>query len=599
MSAEERRQSQADRIITYTLKQDVRLFTDQRGTPYIKAQMSEVYETRRLRTRAIRAWLAGLMWREEKKAPGSEALASALNVLEAQANEGSVMPLYNRVASDGLGGIYIDMADTEWRAIHVTMDGWEISDTPPVLFRRYSHQKPLPKPVRGGSVLPLLDFMNLKDEGERLLYLVAVVSSFIPDIPHPILVCYGPQGSGKTGCLKATRAVIDPSILGVLTLPRRQRELVQNLDHHYCAFYDNVGPIPTWISNVLCRAVTGTGVSNRQLYTDEEDVIFEYHRCCGLTDINIAAERGDLLDRSILLGFEYIPDEKRRTEKELDALLGRRTPEILGGILDVLVKALNLYPKVEIDKLFRMADFTRWGYAIAKAMGRDPEEFVEAYRKNIEMQSLEAIRASPLADVLVKFVELKTRGSWSGTASQLWTELEEMATGLKISTRQKAWPKNPKLLSRRLNELVPSLPAVGIEITKGYRGKSRIININVVGIDGIRGSTDDTDDTNNIRESYSPNQRCITDKADDKNGSHSGIAHSLQGHLDKLVGTLSDIQRYESQGPVTRLTLLERLERDRTLDWDSPLFDKVLDIAIRDGRLYEPRPGFISVMEGA
>jgi len=478
-----KRLSQADRMLRLAGKEDTMLFTDQRGEPYLRAPMSEVYETMRLRSKKVRAWLAGLLWRAEEKAPNSEALASALNVLEAQAYDGPVIHLYNRVAPDDLGGIYIDMADPGWRAIHVTRDGWRIVDHPPVLFRRYTHQKPLPEPKPGGDPWELLSFTHIEEPGDRLLYVVTVISYLIPGIPHPIMVLHGPQGAGKTWTLRAARAVIDPSVLDLLTLPRQQRELVQNLDHHYCAFYDNVGPIPEWISNVLCRAVTGTGVSKRQLYTDDEDVIYEYRRCCGLTDINIAAERGDLLDRSILIGLEHLPERKRKTESELYAMLEEKAPGILGGILDTLVKALRIYPTIKLPGLFRMADYTKWGCAIAEALGVGRDEFLKAYGENIARQSIEAVRASPVADVLLRFMETRTSGTWSGTASQLYSELVEVAAEMKVSTRQKAWPKKPHTLMRRLNELAPSLPAVGYQIEKGRtkdRSRTRIITIKSV-----------------------------------------------------------------------------------------------------------------------
>jgi len=507
MAESEARRSQADRMILLALNQDIRLFCDQREDPYIRIPIGDHYRTLRVRSGFVKSWLAGLLWAAEEKAPGSEAIQSALNVLKAKCYESPVIPLYNRVATNPAGdGLYIDMTDDSWRAIQVTKENWRVDWHPPILFRRYSHQKALPEPVRGGSAAHLLDFTNIRNEAERLLFTVTVITSFIPNIPHIVMVLYGPQGSGKTWTLRAARRVVDPSILDVLTLPRRQRELVQNLDHHYCAFYDNVGRIPSWVSNVLCRAVTGSGVSKRRLYSDDDDVIYEYHRCCGLTDISVAAERGDLLERSILLGLDAISKVDRRTEEEMRIMLEESAPSILGGILDVLVKAQKIYPQVELHELFRMADYTKWGYAVTEAMGLDPEDFIKAYRDNVNLQYLEAVRASPIADVLITFMELMTDGTWEGTVSQLWTALQNMASQLKISTKQKAWPKNSKILSRRLNELSPSLPAIGIELNRGYRGKSRIISINVSGDVGIDGATDDTDDTAHIRGSFSKDE---------------------------------------------------------------------------------------------
>ena len=42
---------------------------------------------------------------------------------------------------------------------------------------------------------------------------------------------------------------------------------------------------------------------------------------------------------------------------------------MIGGAFTLLSKAMAIYPHVELNELFRMADFTRWGYAVAEAAG--------------------------------------------------------------------------------------------------------------------------------------------------------------------------------------------------------------------------------------
>lgn len=519
------RESQASALVKLVLAESITLFHDERREPYIRIRREGALVNMRLRGKDTRTWLSGLLWKDREKAPSSEALSSALNVLEAVANEGEEHQLYNRVAPGEDESVWLDLCDEEWRAIHVTRAGWEVVKHPPILFRRFSHQKPIPTPVHGGSLVPVLDYANIRHLGDQLLYVVTAITYLIPGIPHVLMIFFGPQGSGKTWALRTVRVLIDPSQLGLLSLPTRYREIVQILDHNWCAFFDNVGRLPAWTSNVFCRAVTGAGVSKRRLYSDDEDVIYQYHRCLGLTDINIAAERGDLLQRSLLLCLDGIPEKDRKTEKELSTALKSQHAEILGALLDVLVEAMKLYPTVRSGSLYRMADYTIWGRAITRALGLDPQHFIAAYRENIDAQNLEAVRASPISDALIELMKLHPLG-WSGTISQLYSELEEQAKALKIGTRQKAWPKKPNVLSRRINELAPSLSSIGLEITRGYQEKTRLIHINIVGIVGIDGAverqadwgkgqdlknyldgtTDDTDDTDGISASLSGHQ---------------------------------------------------------------------------------------------
>jgi hypothetical protein len=491
-SSPSKKESQADRLIRLCLAQNPILFHDQHKTPYVRIQQSKVNVTLPVRSKPFRTWLASLLWQDEEKAPGTEAVYSALNVLEAMAVfNGPKHTLYNRVAP-ALDGFWIDMADDKWRAIKVTAAGWEIVDNPPILFKRYSHQLPLVEPKHGGSPWKFLEFINVNDEDEegeatQLTLLCALVSYFVPLIPHVILVLYGIQGSGKTMFFKLVRRLIDPSAVDVLTLPRDERERVQQLDHHWCAFYDNVTRLPSWMSDTLCRAATGGGFTKRELYTDDQDIIYNFKRCVGLNGINIAAQRGDLLDRSLLIGLKDIPKNRRRTEKQLLNDFEGCKAEILGSFLDTLVRAVEVYPRVNPEGLFRMADFTRWGCAIAVALGKQPEDFINAYEKKVKMQIEEAAHSSPVATVLLDWLEfLFAKGSldskkWEGTPSELYSALLKRAKDLGMSTRQKVWPKAPHVLVRQLNELAPSLKMLGWEVVTGIKsGSKRRININSV-----------------------------------------------------------------------------------------------------------------------
>ena len=199
----------------------------------------------------------------------------------------------------------------------------------------------------------------------------------------------------------------------------------------------------------------------------------------GLNGINIATQRGDLLDRSLLVGLGNIRKDKLKTEEQLLAEFESHKADILGGFLDTLAEAIRLYPSVKPMSLFRMADFSRWGCAIAIALGFKEEDFTRAYEAKVKAQVEEAAHTSPLATVLIDYIETQKR--WEGKPSQLFRILMAHAKDSGISTRQKAWPKAPHILVRKLNELIPSLKELGIEVTTGVRtGSARRIIVNTV-----------------------------------------------------------------------------------------------------------------------
>ena len=83
-----------------------------------------------------------------------------------------------------------------------------------------------------------------------------------------------------------------------------------------------------------------------------------------------ARAQPDLLDRSGIFR-QHVKNEDLLTEKEMNEYLERNAPIILGGMLDVLVKAMKYYSEMEKSIKFkhRLTDFTVWGCAVTKALG--------------------------------------------------------------------------------------------------------------------------------------------------------------------------------------------------------------------------------------
>jgi hypothetical protein len=372
----------------------------------------------------------------------------------------------------------------------VTSQGWEIVVAPPILFRRYGHQRPQPEPLHGGDLHDVLGFVNLHEPSQGLLLLVYIVSCFVPDIPHPILLLHGPQGSAKTTLFCMLRELIDPSAMAVLSFPRDATELVQQLSHHWAPFYDNISSLPDWTSDLLCRTVTGQGFSKRELYTDDEDFLYQFRRCIGLNGVNVAAHKADLLDRCILLGLEPILPANRRSEQEIWREFEAARPQLLGAIFDVLAAAMALRHSIRLPGLPRMADFAQWGCAIARALGHSEQEFLAAYEGNTEARNEEALQASPVAAKVIELMEPRTE--WEGTPSELLAELEDLAQQHRVNISASGWPKAPHILSRRLNDIGPNLAAVGITVATRRDGRHRVVTIrktSVTGLTCITGAT--------------------------------------------------------------------------------------------------------------
>ena len=77
--------SQADQLIKLCLSKNPELFHDQHSTPYARIKQNNINVTFPIKSRSFKGWLAKLLWDKSGKAPNSEAVYSALNVLQAKA----------------------------------------------------------------------------------------------------------------------------------------------------------------------------------------------------------------------------------------------------------------------------------------------------------------------------------------------------------------------------------------------------------------------------------------------------------------------------------------------------------------------------------
>ena len=136
------------------------LFHDERGDGYVVIKYDRIQRTFKLYSKVFRRWLAGKFYSTTGRVANNEALSTALSILDAKATFGEhQLSLSNRFAKFD-DNIFIDLADTRWRVIKVTANGWEVLDKPPVIFRRYTHQQALPDPVRGEDYLIFITILR-------------------------------------------------------------------------------------------------------------------------------------------------------------------------------------------------------------------------------------------------------------------------------------------------------------------------------------------------------------------------------------------------------------------------------------------------------
>jgi hypothetical protein len=450
------------------------LFHTTAGTALADIMVDGHRETWPIRSKRFRGWLRRRYYQATGDAANAAEIRSALDLLEARAQfDGPERAVHVRIAEHA-GHIYLDLADENWRAVDIGPDGWRVIGSPPVRFRRPAGMLPLPLPERGGSIEALQSLLNLASRDDFVLVVAWVLAAFRSGGPYPLLAISGEQGSAKTVLTKLLKALIDPNTAPVRALSREERELMIAANNGHVLAFDNLSGLPHWLSDTLCRLATGGSFAVRQLYTDDEEVLFEAARPILLNGIEEVVSRPDLGDRAIFLTLASIGEAQRRSESKLWREFEIVRPRILGALLNAMSYGLRAIGRVQLDALPRMADFALWITACEPALW-PAGTFARAYAVNRRAAIDNIIEADPIASRIRAMMANRTM--WTGSATELLVLCSEGAReGISSGN---GWAKNPRALAGRLRRAQTFLRSLGIEITFWREGRtgSRMIRV--------------------------------------------------------------------------------------------------------------------------
>jgi hypothetical protein len=402
---------------------------------------------------------------QKNRAPSREALSVAIDTVLARCGAGPKVDVHVRFARNR-DAIYLDMCDDQWRAIEVTKDGWRVVPDPPVLFRRGAGARPLPVPVKGGSLDTLRPLLNAGDDSQWCLMLAWLVGVFLPEGAFAHLVLNGEQGSAKSNTTLLLLSTLDPSDAGLTSPPKDEVDATVSAMHAGVLAYDNMSGCKAEMADVFCRFSTGQGYRTRTFYENLGVTVASVRLPLVLNGINATVLRGDLMERSIALKLPVITSKTRLTIQGIWADFERIHPGCLGALLDAVSAGLRNLPNTTLTDTPRMSDFCRWIVACENALPWKPGEFMEIYRRRMKDANRDLAENDSVAVALVEWAEqrLKPGASLVVVAKALLIGLNELTRDWPKDVKH--WPASPEQLAFRLPLLAPLLRAQGIEVRK-------------------------------------------------------------------------------------------------------------------------------------
>ncbi len=481
--------------------------------PYASITIDNHRETWPVYSRGFRHWLVQKYHELMGDVPPSQAVKDALDAIAGRAMfVGRENDVHVRLAEHE-GAVWLDLGDDSWRAVRITETRWELieGNSVAVRFVRKRGMKPLAAPVPGGAVDELRPFINVPDEDSWKLVVACLLAYLRPRGPYPVLIVNGEEGSAKSTLCKLLRKIIDPNKVPLRRPPREDRDLMIAASNSWVIGFDNMSDISESLSDSLSSLATGGGFGTRELYTNEEEKLFDAMRPVLLNGIGEVATKSDFLGRAVVIQLPVVTDAARRDEAELYSAFEKVRPRILGALLTAVSTALGRFDAVRPGSMPRMADFARWVCAAEPGLGWPEGSILAAYRRSRAEARLSAIEASPIGIPLLSFMEDQER--WQGTAKALLLALAPTTSGERAAN-QPGWPKSPRALRECLKCLAPNLRAEGIEVRFGKRGvghdRARLIDIEKVRVQPS-GPTGPSDTPSQTAESPLPAGRSPDD----------------------------------------------------------------------------------------
>ena len=458
------------------LTAEARLYRSRDGGLAARVPVRDRYETYGLRSAGFRDWLIDGYFAKCHDAPVPAAILRVVSLLEARARFDGGAPLASvRVAGGGTGSepaYFLDLGDSTGKAIKITAQGWELVDRPEIPFHRPGGMLPLPVPTRGGSIELLRPYINVTDDGFPLM-IAWLTAALRPAGPYPILCLQGEPASAKSTLATVLGLLIDPQTCPLLGEPASTRDLMVTAINGWLLAYDNITAIPDWLSDSLCRLVSGGGFAGRALFSNNERSVIKAQCPVILSGIEDFVRKSDLVDRTVFLHMPAITQNRRRDEKELWSSFGLEHSRILGAVLDAVVGGLRELPDVKLDRLPRMADFAKWGEAVSRGLGWKQGAFLRAYEDGRRDASETSLQDSALGSVLLGLAS--TVLNWECSPTELFHMLSEKV-GKKVA-RSAGWPKTTRTFTNELRRLAPQLRMHGLFVTFHRTHQGRRVSV--------------------------------------------------------------------------------------------------------------------------
>ena len=391
-------------------------------------------------------------------------LMDYLEVLASEKKES--VSIYNRVGKKDRD-IFYDLQTANYKSVCITKGDYDIRDTPAGIFQRADLDLPQVSPIYDENYdfwEKMEELFNFRSQEELELFVLWLISTYIPDIAHPILLLTGPHGSSKSTASSMIQSLVSPQKMERSTFPRKVSDLAIRLANRCICVFDNCSKLSLEASDALCSCATGGNYEKRKLYTDSQMISIPLKSSVVLNSCETLIERPDLLSRTLQFNLQTLTGKKLRSDDDMRRRFEKEKPYLLGYIFACIATYLADEEEVdesEINYVIRMTEFQRVVMKIGRSCFDMTNEYVEnLLLMNKKMINIQVLETNPVSLLIINF--MKDKDEWKGSVSKLYDKLDLLAFELGIEKGNKLYPRHAASLSMRLNSLASMLEQAGI-----------------------------------------------------------------------------------------------------------------------------------------
>lgn len=352
-------------------------------------------------------------------------------------------------------GALIDIGDSQNNILAINCPQSERS-----IYEFYRPKKSRPFIVSELSEDPgmIINFVNFADLLDCYLVSALMIHIMLDRKPKFVLCLTGQKGSGKSTACRFISQLISPSSIDNRMPPKNSRDFIIAAKNSPVVSFDNLSSIPADISDTLCRITTGTSLTQKALYKDEDEYSVTACSSIIINAIPDIIERQDLADRTIVI--ELVPPKNRKSIDSLNSSFEEFSPKIRRYLVEL---AKRIAPKLEgftpPNPLPRNIDL----FKVICLMDKEcmfEGVLIEHYRTLEKIKKEVSLKQDPVAEHIYEF--------FKNTPPELLSpaSIIEKAKSISPNTISNLFPKEPRACGKLIARNIGMLTEMGLIFKK-------------------------------------------------------------------------------------------------------------------------------------